>query len=107
MNKATRKALERSIAHWERVVEFGGRYTRDNISSDNCALCRRFNSNECEGCPVKERTGQSICKGSPYHEAARLWYVCRGEGLIPCTQAKFKRAARRELAFLKSLLPQE
>ena len=90
-----RTALEGSIAKWQRIVEGTGR----DHGAQNCPLCQLFyyKFNPCIGCPVMDRTGQSMCLGSPYAE----WVFARHAH----SDNHVKTAiARKELAFLKGLL---
>ena len=98
MDKRTRTALEGSIAKWEAIV--AGTGTDEGI--DNCPLCQVFfyeqdaSGELCEGCPVKEKTGQTGCEGSPYEDWREIPYIYGDEA---------KRLAQAELDFLRSLLP--
>jgi hypothetical protein len=62
---------------------------RNNGTAD-CALCRLFFWNNCLGCPVRLNTGHAHCEGSPY----------------PTTTRPDRRAARAELNYLCTLLPE-
>jgi hypothetical protein len=101
MDKRTANALEASIAHWERNVAIE---TPKGISlgSAACALCTEFRPS-CDGCPVKDETGEKDCIGSPYEAAADLFCSWKeypgGAGRF----AAWRAAAQRELDFLKSL----
>lgn len=94
MSKRAEKALRGSIKKWEGIL--AGK-TRDK-QSDNCPLCQTFYL--CEGCPVMEKTGYNQCRLTPYDE----WNYKGGMGSTANTP-KLKRIARKEIAFLKSLLP--
>lgn len=103
MNAPTLKALRASIAHWKRMAErgYGKPGSKDEPTARNCALCAMFaplGGKLCQGCPVMNKTTQQFCIGTPYSAARRFW---RSE-----IQTAFKRAASKELAFLRSLLPQ-
>lgn len=103
MNKATLKALRASIKHWEENV---AAETPENASVDAayCALCRKFYKDHlCIGCPVMTNTGFSCCENSPYENANDKLY----DWEIGGSRANWRRAAKKELEFLKSLLPQE
>jgi hypothetical protein len=98
MNTKTLKALNDSIAHWERM--------RDNPNGEDrpgrrqCALCGLFNRNfadGCAGCPVKAKTGEVGCAGTPYEHANAIF----GFG----ANRSWRKAAQAEINFLKSLLP--
>ena len=105
MNAETLKALKSSIAKWEKIVAGTG---TDNGSSD-CPLCALFNSSrnkvECEGCPVKERTGMRYCDGSPYYEWSNEATRLNLRGPVAASSPGLLRAAKKERAFLKRLLP--
>jgi hypothetical protein len=86
-------ALERSIAHWEENAAVP-KIADATMGSKDCALCCLFfwKPGRCGGCPVRESTGLKWCEGTPYIDA------CNAK-----TLPQFKRAARAEVAFLKSL----
>jgi hypothetical protein len=100
MNAKTLKALKASIKSWEERA--AGTYTGKD-GTPGCALCLLFhsahnNGNGCAGCPVMERTELKYCCDTPvddYELAER-----RGR------TADMRLAAKAEVAFLKSLLPE-
>jgi hypothetical protein len=89
----TAEALEKSIQHWERLAS-GTTKPGEGPFEGSCALCRTHPN--CEGCPVMLRTGKWCCYDTPYYKARASWDAGRNSN-------EFKRAARKELAFLKSL----
>lgn len=102
MNKTTLAALRGSIKKWEKIVKG----TEVDVGHDNCPLCRLFlrNWGGCRDCPVGKNTGRSFCGGSPYVE----WADLGGDYDDPALTLKspaHMAAAKRELRFLKSLLP--
>lgn len=101
MDAKTLEALKASIAKWEEnaaVTEL----SEARVYGDTCPLCKLFsydiNTLDCKGCPVAVKTGKSQCNGSPWDAARGAKYKTLG---------KFRAAARKEVAFLKSLLPAE
>jgi hypothetical protein len=120
MTRKALTALKSSIAHWERLAS-GKRRGGESIGSSHCALCRKFLlANplllDCEGCPVKEKTGYHGCQKTPYQDVELVFFRQRqdiSDSGVDWDKAKglaldtpeFKRAAKKELAFLKSLLP--
>lgn len=97
--------LEESIEHWERLVS-GKRLPNETIGRIYCALCEAYywsKSGICEGCPVKEKTGQPYCFNTPYQLVEDIYNKSNGA----LDSKKFKAAAKKELAFLKSLLPKK
>lgn len=101
MNPQTLEALKGSIAKWEAIVLGQG----VDRGPDNCPLCKQFRKIKerfvsCAGCPVAQRTGLNGCKGTPYEDYERASI----QGSSP---KRLTERARKELAFLKSLLPKE
>ena len=98
MPPKTLKALKGSIRKWERVVTGKGK----DEGYWNCPLCIRFMSEGekgCGDCPVAEKTGETGCEGSPYQE----WSDMDDNDFA--NTPKLKAIARKEVKFLKSLLP--
>ena len=114
MNKETFEALKKSIEKWEKIVAEKGK----DLGSDNCALCGLFATKDrkCVGCPVYMKTGEPLCRETPYidwlkHHAYRHFNVLLGDCNImftPCVVEcpTCKELAQEELEFLKSLLPE-
>lgn len=101
----TLRALQDSIAHWERLAT-GNRRLSENVGGDDCALCKIFFIGKdfkdvCIGCPVYQKTNLKGCRGTPFTDAS---IICFNFGL---NSPEFKEAAQKELDFLKSLLPKE
>lgn len=107
MNTEARKALEGSIAKWERIVNGTG----VDKGHENCPLCREFYGHGCRGCPVQEHTGRMECGGTPY-VAWRRHQLYDHSGIllprkIPPDCPDCQRLAQAEVDFLVSLLPEE
>lgn len=100
MPAATLKALKASIAHWRRMAD-GKAHGGEEPYGEHCALCDMFLNefNRCTGCPVATRTGEIDCNNTPYWKARNAWDDYGRDS------KHFRAAARKELAFLKSLLP--
>ena len=109
MNPETRKALEGSIEKWEKIVRSTEEKDRGTA---NCPLCRLFFSPDCAGCPVKEKTGMHGCQGSPYNAWDNHHETFHSKAFGEST-SRYKdcpeclRLAKKELEFLKELLPRE
>lgn len=107
MNTETKRALEASIRHWERLTS-GKRKSGEGHYAQDCALCKIFhkpNPNNddlyiCDGCPVAERTGCYECRGTPWRHVDRAFFEKESY-----STAGFKSAAKKMLRFLKSLRP--
>ena len=106
MNKVTRKALEESIAHWRRMREFkleDYRSPPEYPGMRDCALCQLFHDEACLGCPVSEHTGHLYCHHTPFYTANDAFCHAVDEPSL-FTKAAWRRAAKREIEFLESLL---
>ena len=108
MKLLTLIALKRSIKKWERIVEGTG----VDRGADNCALCKRFLKNTekpClngqEQCPVYKRAGLYGCCNTPYTDWQLLFSPSDDMRAVHDPHTEF--AAKEELNFLKSLLPEK
>ena len=100
MDSNTLQALQESIIKWEKNY---ANPLQAKIGSKDCPLCQMFNAPgeyyECKGCPINDVTNNGCCN-TPYEE---FYY----EFTYSPTESKLKILARKELEFLKSLLPKE
>ena len=68
MNKVSKektlKALKETIERWEKIRDLG----MDFKTSTQCVLCDLFGDldGECRDCPIRKKTGQEQCRGTPY-----------------------------------------
>ena len=98
MNRRTLFALRGSIRKWQGIVAG----TEVDKGAANCPLCLLFNrQGGCGKCPVKEKTGRNWCDGTPFNE----WEDENPGFDRRANTPQLKRIARKELNFLKSLLP--
>lgn len=97
MDAKTLEALKASIAKWERNAEVKD-IEDAKTSIMSCPLCLLFFDQKCYWCPVYSRTTETACKETPYYDAANA----RDRSDIEA----FRTAARAEVEFLKSLLPE-
>lgn len=109
MDKRTLKALKDSIRHWEEIASGEG----VERGTSNCALCKLFFADGCNGCPVRERSGQLCCCGTPYFDWCDVFEGQPRAGYRETKDAgrrafnkTLRKAAQAELDFLKSLLPE-
>lgn len=64
-------ALDKSIAHWERMAA-GTHAGDEEPTDDHCDCCAEFLP--CMECPIRLRTGHLLCVGTPYEAAAKAFY---------------------------------
>ena len=106
MDKETLEALEKSIEKWEKIIAGKG----EDRGRDDCALCGLFatEGKRCVGCPVYMKTGERLCKKTPYVEWLKHHVNEHKEFseayMVECPTCK--ELAQKELEFLKSLLPE-
>lgn len=115
MDEETLIALKRSILLW--------RLKRDAPSPDNitlgsigCPLCELILPREgelwdCKGCPVSAKTGVNSCGRTPYEHARNAlsdWRDAWSEGWPDHDKwpRQWQAAAKAEINFLESLLPE-
>lgn len=106
MNAETLTALKASIAKWERNAEaktLAGYKTGPN----DCPLCKLYFWRGCISCPVFEKTGAKGCELSPYEDAWTAYDHWERKPKDAERRDSARAAARDEVAFLKSLLPEE
>ena len=100
----TAQALDESITSWKcrlKLTIEDIRNEREAPLPANCALCSLYYNNNCEGCPVQNKTGYGLCLRTPFKEAADLyWEIYHG---IPCAIKTFYKAVQKEIKFLESL----
>lgn len=113
MDRQTREAIEGSVRKWQKIVNClkWKRYYTDELrrriddleqGTGNCPLCKLFyhSSNYdrpyCAECPIVSKANDYGCQSTPYVE---FWRTVLGKNL-----PEMKKAAKREVKFLKSLL---
>jgi len=110
MNKETLAALNGSIRKWKKIVEG----TEVDRGTDNCPLCQMFHrrriafqrDSACDGCPVKNKSGEMYCESTPYIEWGNHHAIKHGSAsTIIKNCPTCKELAQKELDFLRSLLP--
>lgn len=106
MDEKTLTALRQSIEKWERnaVAEVPTDFT---TGMSTCSLCDMFSLRACAGCPINDKTNDRGCIGSPYAGAVGAKYEWLEEPSREGLRAKAQAAARAEVEFLRSLLPEE
>lgn len=104
MEPKTLEALQESIEKWEEILNNGG----VDDGRHDCSLCKLFwEDNDCQDCPINDKTKKNYCEGSPYphwHKHQKTKHKATiGKRPIHCPHCK--ELAEKELEFLKSLLP--
>lgn len=104
MDAETLTALQGSIKKWEGIVARTG----VDDGQDNCPLCQKFANldDECNGCPVREKTGHMLCMHSPYDDWTDAAWDHHGRNAeFTASTPELVELAKKELDFLRSLLP--
>ena len=111
MDSKTLNALRGSIQKWRNIVNG----IETDKGSDNCPLCWIFifnkgNNEPCHGCPVRERTGYTGCKNTPYTYYSRLKFDSEKSNFLPNEllnhKERMRQTAKDELDWLITLLPE-
>lgn len=104
MKWQTLSALRKSIKKWEAIVA-GGRHDGGSADCDLCKLFGTLEFSDCAGCPVSESgPNRESCRNTPYVE----WFKhCSMNQDLRwfAKDTEAKKLAKKELTFLKSLLP--
>lgn len=102
------KAARESVAAWkDKLTETAPDCILIGVSV--CPLCKLYFDNGCNGCPVKDFTGEEDCDGTPYHAAAKALAAWRRQvhetydDAEPYKQA-WRDAANEEIAFLEGIV---
>jgi hypothetical protein len=97
MDAKTLKALKGSIKKWQANAKIND-LEEAKIKIIDCPLCTLFWDNECFDCPIREKSGQRRCDGTPYVDADGAHNEADLDAFIA--------ASRAEVKFLQSLLPE-
>ena len=108
--------LDNAIENWENILAqatdidpFARRYPLPQLEMRHCPLCDEHEN--CVGCPVANRVGQTNCEGTPYYAAAAFVRRYNAESRQPDRNPARLRELRlmmvwaitREVEFLRSL----
>lgn len=99
-------ALKESIAKWEHNAR-AEKPGVVKLAAKDCPLCDLFLDDDCVGCPVRLNSGRCCCDSTPYWDADNRYSAWALDPDNAEVRAAFHAAAQREVAFLKSLLPEE
>jgi len=105
MPQETLTALQASIARWQANAVAKTPYDV-RLGIEACPLCALFFDGACKDCPVMAKTGRRGCAGSPYGAAEMALYMWRSAPHNHERRGAFRAAARAEVEFLESLLPE-
>jgi hypothetical protein len=99
-------AIKGSVEKWEGIVNLRG----IDHGEEDCPLCIEFREeSSCDGCPIKIKTGTSLCFETPYEEWRNTSDRLKTEKLhivgfnSQVMGPKSLQAAQKELQFLKDL----
>ncbi len=103
---ATKRQWDSVINHWTRLSS-GKTRGDESIGPDDCAFCRRYWVDWCQGCPIREKTGHYGCNKTPYGHVLN-YVTSRGSDGESTPRnvldlKEFKALAKKELEFLKKL----
>lgn len=99
MDTKTLDALKASIAHWQENLAKAKAGERFETGPSECALCKLYWAENCNGCPVKDKTDLAGCRCTPYDDVFKAVRRDNAPDLVKSCEA--------EVEFLQSLLPPE
>ena len=99
LNTFQRRALDKSIQKWEKVVvDISSKKRVSEYGRLDCECCIQFLHNElCYDCPIFQYTGKHRCLGTPYTQ----WSQAAQNGVKD--RNKLLILAKNELTFLKGI----
>lgn len=110
MNHQQETALQKSIDHWKRLAT-RTRNENELIGPAHCALCVEFYNQDCACCPVRNKTGKTGCKDTPWSDIEDVMpsdsWEDGPEFMNWLNSDEFVALAEKELAFLISLCPKQ
>ena len=74
-----------AIQKWTKVL-----YGHAENGTDDCPFCALYFCYACYGCPIRDTTGKSFCKGTPYDDWCDA--LSRGKSYIPTWRQALGRA---------------
>ena len=96
---------QKVLAHWRENLSLARQDLGFSMSHRDCAFCQQFFYFDCHNCPIKEKTGQTHCEGTPYERIKEL--ICARRRDTPFDDftytPKLVGAVEAELRFLESL----
>lgn len=105
------KAIKNSLDHWylNYLYALAEEYKYISITTDDCELCFKYNStnnsNLCEYCPIKLKTGYAYCHQTPYNNVKniidKIW--CNDNYASKINKNTLIKTIREEIAFLETL----
>ena len=100
MDEATLTALKACVEKY-RAYSRKHTFAGVHLGPDTCALCQIYNKRDgenCQGCPVMEKTTRTDCINTPYIDVvSKVLVDIKG----------FRKACAEEADFLESLIPPE
>ena len=87
------------VKHWKENLErhLNGTLCRSHINGDNCAFCNTSYGENCQGCPVSEKTGSPGCHKTGYTS------IYHGLVYKSMNHAGLKTSIEKFIAFLEAL----
>ena len=113
LNNMQRTLLMASIGLWKverQKIEQTDCFYLPNHNQYNCPCCLEWNKedpaisdDDCNGCPIKQNTGEQYCEENPYIEYDRMCDDFQYDNINP-TKVKLLRVHDDMINFMKKIL---
>lgn len=99
--------IEKTIKVWEAKKKVDT-VADVRLGMQHCPLCFVYHHDQCDGCPIKERTGDIYCVGTPYPNVAdEKERLILDNGpftkMVDIEAERLIQAIDKQIEFLKSL----
>jgi len=106
-NNKDLRLVQECIAHWSRMRD---RTDIPNVYGEEpgprtCSLCKHYRgviSVTCQGCPIKEDTGETACKKTPYRDAEYAIEMLHRQG-TPSNRLEWSYSSQLEIDYLRKI----
>lgn len=91
--------LQETVEVWQAKLDQNPSMMRFGVL--NCPLCRKYYTNDCQGCPISTYTGHQLCLDTPYED---VMAELKHSKVYDTSDAPVQKAIKKEITFLTKLL---
>ena len=101
--------LDECLEHWESNIKEAEEDGYLDVSAGSCALCNAYQDiydpglgYACAGCPIRKKTGKSLCQDTPYYKVLNARHLNFQEETV-ISKRRLVDSAKEEYELLKTL----